>query len=218
MPLIALGAVWAARIEDYLLALLPLLGTFSVISGGIAGLFLSKLFKHGPKQKGPMFLCGAFSNFGSFGGFVCYMLWGEGSYAFVSLVKLLDEVNLVTIGYPVAKYYAQGTPRFNWEQLRDYLRDPLFIMPLSGVLGGLMLNLLQWERPYFYQALNELLIPATTFMLLVTTGLNLKLTSLRLYLKECFAISLVKFCFLPGDSRDIRLDVRFAPNRPGYAV
>lgn len=197
MPLVALGAVWAARIGDCRLALLPCLGTFSVISGGIAGLTISKLFKHGPEQKGPMFLCGAFSNFGSFGGFVCYMLWGEPSYALVSLYKLLDEVNLVVIGYPVARFYAQGNARWDWDQLKSYLRDPLFIMPASGVLLGLALNLLNWERPPLYQNINAVLIPIATIMLLVSTGLNIKLSSLRKYLKECLAISSVKFFFLP---------------------
>lgn len=197
MPLIVLGAVWAARINDYRLAFLPCLGTFSVISGGIAGLTISKLFKHGPKQKGPMFLCGAFSNFGSFGGFICYMLWGETSYALVSLYKLLDEVNLVIIGYPVARYYAQGTAQWDWEQLKSYLRDLFFIMPVSGVLLGLAFNLLNWERPLFYQNINAFLIPTVTLMLLVSTGLNIKLSSLRQYFKECLAISSIKFFFLP---------------------
>lgn len=198
IPLIALGAVWVARIEDYRLILLPGLGTFTVVSGGMAGLFFSRLLKHGPKQKGPMFLCGGFSNFGSFGGFISYMLWGEQSYAFVALTKLLDEVNLVTIGYPVAKYFAQGNPRINWEQIRKYLLDPVFIIPVTAVLSGLTLNLLKWERPPFFEGLNGFLIPATTFMLLVATGLNLKLASLRLYLRECIAVSLIKFLFLPA--------------------
>lgn len=52
-------------------------------------------------------------------------------------------------------------------------------------------------RPNVYTAVNEILIPLSTFVLLFSVGLNLRFSRISQYLKECFCISLIKFIAAP---------------------
>jgi len=67
-PVITLGAFWIAQLNDLKFIALPILGAIAITIGGVMGFTISKIFKHEKKQTGSMFVSGAFTNMGNFGG------------------------------------------------------------------------------------------------------------------------------------------------------
>jgi predicted permease len=77
------------------------------------------------------------------------------------------------------------------------LRDPFILTALASILIGGLLNVSGVERPAFYGALNRVLVPLGTVMLLASIGLAMRFRRVRDYLKESAAIAVVKFALVP---------------------
>jgi predicted permease len=54
------------------------------------------------------------------------------------------------------------------------------------------------QRPTFFKALNQILIPLATTLLLTSAGLTMRFSSFWKYRKECIAMAAIKFLILPA--------------------
>ncbi|MCJ7690693.1 MAG: hypothetical protein MUO60_15450, partial [Clostridiaceae bacterium] len=100
-PVVTLGAFWGIQLNDVKFIALPILGVAAISIGGVLGYTASKKLKHKRKQIGSMFVTGAFTNMGNFGGLICFTFFGEMSYAYVSMYKMFEEILYFLIGYPI---------------------------------------------------------------------------------------------------------------------
>ena len=176
MPISFAGAVWAVSFNDLRVALLPFIGVFALVTGGVLGLGLARLLRSPPKQTGVLFCCGSFTNIGAIGGLVCFMFLGETGFALVAMYKMLEEIAYYTIGFPIAKFYSgEGNRNENlWARILEILKDPFVIAVLSSFMIGLTLNLLGIERPHLFKLVTAMSIPAGTFVLIVSIGLGMR--------------------------------------------
>jgi predicted permease len=151
------------------------------------------------KQTGAFFACGSFTNIGSVGALICFMFLGEKGFALVPIYKLFEEVTYYGVGFPVAKYYSNthGAGESPWERLRGMARDPFILVALSAITLGGLLNASGMERPAFFHTLNSAFIPAGTILLLVSIGLAMRFKRVKRYLRECLAVSAIKFLLVP---------------------
>jgi predicted permease len=197
-PIITIGVFWIVKIDNVKLVAIPILGFTALVLGGILGLLFSKMLLHDRKQTGSMFVCGSFTNMGTFGGLICFAFFGEISFAFVSMYKLFEEFAYYLIGYPIAKFYGstENDNRTRKSAL-NILLDPFVFVYLISILLGLMLNFLGIDRPLEYKGINETLIPLTSILLVTTVGFNMRIKAIRGYLKESFAIASIKFIIMP---------------------
>jgi len=81
--------------------------------------------------------------------------------------------------------------------LKGLARDPLILVSVSALLLGGALNASGLERPAIYGAVNTVLIPLTTFLLLVSVGLALRFRRVGDYLRESAAVAAIKFAAVP---------------------
>ena len=198
-PIIFIGVFWTISIENPKLALLPVLGAVCIILGGIFAIILSKFLKLDNKKKGSMFVSGSFTNFGLFGTMFCFSFLGEASLAYVALFRLFEDFIYYTIGYPVAKSYAenrQKKDKFTSIILR-FSKDPFIITAILAMTVGGTLSFSPIERPEFYIVLIEILVPVATLLLMIPIGYHVKIEAIRRYIKESFSISFVKFIMVP---------------------
>lgn len=198
-PIIIIGAFWIVDIESSRLAFLPILGILSLGLGGIAAIGFSKILKLNRSKTGAMFTSGSFSNWGSFGTLFCFMLLGEESIVYIALFRLVEEFMYFVVGFPIAKTYGiNGKEKENWKQVSmRLLKDPFVMAAFLAIVIGGVLNISALERPNVYVSIISILVPLFTFLLVIPVGYNMHFNALKGYLKESFAIFIVKFTVLP---------------------
>ena len=199
LPISSIGALWIIKIEDVRIAVLPFLGFFALLVGGVLGLIAAKLLKLNRKKSGSMFTCGSFSNITSIGGVICYLFLGEKGYALFSLYKLFEVITYFAIGFPIAKSFSINvTIKENIiTRFKKIFMDIFVVVAIASMAIGLFLNLSGIERPEFYKIINAIFIPLGTVILLISIGLGMKFGKVRNYISECFAISVIKFILVP---------------------
>ncbi len=117
----------------------------------------------------------------------------------VSFYKLLEEFLYYAVGFPVAKSFstsAAGGERFI-KRLKTILTDLFVLVLLSSIFLGFALNLSGLPRPAFYQQINFIVIPLSSFLLLVSIGMALKFRRMGPYLKPGFLVAAIKFIVVP---------------------
>ena len=204
-PVITLGAFWRVRLDDPNYVALPLLGLAALALGGLLGWLFSRLLQHSRAKTGAMLVSASFTNLGNFGGFICFVFFGEGSYAFVSIYKMFEECFYYLIGYPLAKSYGTDIhgpvpgpfqPRAGNRFVR-VITDPFIRVYFVSITLGILLNFSGLPRPGFYQAMNSVLIPVSSLLLVLSVGYNMRFKAIQAYRKECLWVATVKFAIIP---------------------
>ena len=197
-PIAVVGAIWVISLKNATLIALPFVGLFALLAGGGIALVIARMFKLTPQKTGSMYVCGAFTNIGSIGALVCFVFLGEKGFALVLIYKLFEELSYYAIGFPIAKYYSSSTKE---ERIRDNLknltRDPFILVALSSIIIGGLLNFSGVDRPEFYATIIAVFVPLMSIILLASIGLALRFRRVRDYLRECVALSIIKFIFIP---------------------
>ena len=191
------GAIWALNISDIRIIALPFLGAFAVTLGGALALIAARAMKLPPRQKGVLVLCGGFTNIGSIGSLVTYILLGETAVALMPFYKLLETFLYYGVGFPYAKSMSSHSGEESGNRLREVLTDRFVVVAMTSMAIGLGLNLLGVQRPGFYPKLNSVLIPLGTLLLLSSIGMALRFGKMKAYLLEAGVVSLIKFVAVP---------------------
>ncbi len=209
-PVAVAGATWIVSIRDPALAALPLVGLFAIVTGGVLALGAARLLGLPPRKTGALFCCGSFTNIGSIGALVCYLYLGEAGFALVPIYKIFEEISYYSIGFPIAKHYSGSVvSEGRWDRLKGLARDPLILVSVSALLLGGALNASGLGRPALYGTVNAVLIPLTTFLLLVSVGLALRFRRVGDYLREAAAVAAVKFAAVPALTGSLALALGF---------
>lgn len=195
-PFIVATSFWVAALNDVKLIAIPLLGVSALALGGGAAIIFSKILGHDREKTGSMFVSGSFTNLGTFGGLICFAFFGEQTFVFVSMYKLLEEVYYYLIGYPIAKSFAAVTGEKK-NRLKMIITDPYVIVYFSSILFGFILNRTGITRPRVFTDINTMLIPIISVLLVSTVGYSMKFSKIGGYLKECLIVSGIKFIITP---------------------
>ncbi|MDY6791608.1 MAG: hypothetical protein SWH54_10095 [Thermodesulfobacteriota bacterium] len=197
-PIAIVGAIWVASIHDVRLAALPFNGLFALMSGGILALLAARLLRLKPRKIGAMFGCGSFTNIGSIGALICFVFLGETGFALVPIYKLFEELSYYAVGFPIAKYYSSSDKDEQiTRRLKDLLQDPFIIVALSSIILGGVLNISNLNRPAIFKSIVAVCVPLGTVLLLASIGMALKFRRVQDYIKECVAVSIIKFVLVP---------------------
>ena len=199
-PITVVGAIWVMELKDPRIATLPFLGMGQIFLGGLLALLFSKLLRLERKQAGSLFTCGSFTNLGTMGGLVCYVFLGEIGFGLVYIYRLFEEFIYYAIGFPIAKLFssAPGEREGLLNRLKTLATDPFILVSLCSLVLGSLLNLSGTKRPELYQTVNSILIPLAALLLIISIGLAMKISKVRDYLKECIAVSAIKFLIVPA--------------------
>ena len=191
------GAIWALKLSDIRIIALPFLGAFAIILSGVLAYLAAQGLRLGRKQNGVFVVCGGFTNIGSIGSLVCYILLGEPAVALMPFYKLFETFLYYGIGFPYAKSMSDKVYEDS-TRLMSVLTDKFVVVAMSSMAAGLGLNLMGFQRPAFYSQLNSILIPLGTLLLLSSIGMAMRFGKMRRYLGEAAVISLIKFIIVPS--------------------
>ncbi len=200
LPVTITGAIWVARVQNASIAALPLLGFGAIMLGGLCALATARWMSLPPYKAGALYGCGSFTNIGAIGALICYIFLGEAGFALVPIYKLLEELTYYSIGFPIAKYHSAKSSTGQDSvalRIKGLLTDPFIIATVSSIILGGLLNFGQVPRPALFKTVNAVFIPLGTSMLLVSIGLSMRFKRVRHYLRECLAVSMIKFVVVP---------------------
>ncbi|MCF7944967.1 MAG: AEC family transporter [Spirochaetia bacterium] len=196
-PIAFLGAIWIAPIRDIRIAALPILGILALIVGGAAAWLISSILKLDNKKKGSFVVCGSFTNIGSIGALMVFLLLGEKAFSLVPFYKLFEQFIYYGVGFPVAKSLAGKSDGKQEKKIRKLVTDPYIIVSMVSIITGLMLNIVGVGRPEWYGPLNSLLIPIASVLLIISIGLALKFGRMKPYLNLGILIMGIKYLIIP---------------------
>ena len=198
-PVAIVGAIWIARIEEARLIALPVVGFLALATGGGLALGAARMLRLAPRQTGALFGCGSFTNIGSIGALICFVFLGEPGFALVPIYKFFEEVSYYAIGFPIAKYYSgRATDDASTAaRLKGLIRDPFIQVAVASLILGGLLNVSGLQRPAVYGAVNAVLVPLATVLLLASIGLALRFGRVGGYLRECAVVAAIKFILVP---------------------
>ncbi len=199
-PITVIGAIWIIRFDHSRITLLPILGLFAVFSGGFWAVALSRLLRHDDSRRGSTFVCGAITNVGSIGGLTCYLFLGETGYALAPFYTLFVPLAQYCVGFSVAKLYSPmfATADPPLAPLKKIVVDPFILVSMASTLAGCLVNVSGVTRPTFWKGLNQVAIPLSTTLLLISAGLTMRVSSMTRYRLECAAMAGIKFVLLPS--------------------
>ena len=193
------GAIWALKLSDIRIIALPFLGAFAILLGGALAYLAAYVLKLGRKQNGVFVVCGGFTNIGSIGSLVCYILLGEPAVALMPFYKLFETFLYYGVGFSYAKSMSDTVSGVeNSNKFKQVLTDKFVLVAMSSMAVGLGLNLMGIQRPAFYSALNSFLIPLGTLLLLSSIGMAMRFGKMRGYMGEAGVISLIKLIIVPS--------------------
>ena len=201
-PVTIVSSVWVAPWKHWEMFSLPFICLFSLMLGAFTALFLAKRLGLNREQRGVYFVCGGFTNMGSLGGLISFILLGEAGYALVPFYGLFERFWYFLVGFPVAKSvssHAEGRDkdrRSRRKRVMTILLDPFVFATILSTLLGIILNLTV-ERPAFFGQINRIIIPANSFLLMISIGLAMHFGPMKHYLKAAFTMWGIKGILLP---------------------
>ena len=97
-----------------------------------------------------------------------------------------------------ARYYSGDSgDRSVSRRLFEISKDPFVRAAIAAFIIGLSLNVSGITRPHFFEALNTFLVPAGTFILLLSIGLGMRFSSVTSYYIEGLIVASIKFIAVP---------------------
>jgi len=198
-PIAILGATWMANIHNIKIAAMPFLGMTALFTGGCFAFIASKYLRLSRKQTGSYIVCGGFTNIGSLGALFCFIFLGEPGFALVPFYKLFEELIYYAIGFPLAKSFSDdftGTPSFI-HRIKTAATDIFVIVAVSSITIGLILNLSGIPRPEVYASINTIFIPFAALLLLISIGMAMRFSSVKLFFPHGLVIATIKFILVP---------------------
>jgi predicted permease len=198
MPISFAAAVWVVSFDDPRLILLPFLGAFILLLGGGLAWLFALASGQDARRRGSLFCCGSFTNLGSIGALISFVFLGEAGFALIAIYKIFEEVSYYTVGFPIARSCSvQQESGGGGGRIAGLWRDPFIAAALLALLSGMALNLSGLPRPGVFETINAFLVPAGTFVLLLSIGLGMRLGGIRANLREALVIAGIKFLLLP---------------------
>ena len=161
IPITVTTSVWIAPIRNLQVIALPFIGLFALAAGSLIAISFAKPLKLTRKQKAVFFVSGGFSNLGSLGSLVAFILLGEQGFALVSFYIFLERIWYFGVGFPYAKSHslADGSKENFKVIFSRMFIDPFVMTTILSMIAGIALNLGGLNRPGFFESVNAILVP-----------------------------------------------------------
>ncbi len=198
-PFIVMFSFWALDLSNAAIFTLPLLGVVITTLALIPAGFFSKIHKLSHRQAGSYIGAAMFSNIGyTLGGFIAFVLYGEIGFGLTVLYCLFFKPYFYTIGFYMAENYSARKATGVKDNLKRIFTEGIRLFPLLGLAAGVILNLLNLNRPLYIGGLNDILIPVTTFVYMFAIGLTMNFKAIKEFKSPVLSMSFIKFIWSPA--------------------
>ncbi len=210
IPISIAGSLWALKIENDTLILLPIIGTGVLLAGFLLGLIISRAQNLKSIQRGVVAPAAAYTNIGGVGAFAVFSFLGEQGFALVPLYKLFEELIYFGILFPFAARHSNETEI----AARKWWKDPTIQIMLAALVIGFGLNLSGISRPNFIEGLLSFTIPIGAFFMMLTTGVIFQFKNIKKNIPKALPVVILKptVLFLTAFALILLFDIHSLPN------
>jgi len=200
-PLVITFAFWSldfSKLAD--LAAMPIIGTVWMLAMLAPAAAVASILKLRQPQRGNFLLASMFSNNGiTLGAALCMVLFGEPGLQAAILFILGFTPLILIVGFGIGRHSARAAARISGEdpQAVPSLRL-LQIVPYTALAIGIVLNLLGVNRPQFLGTVARTAVLADVVIYSFAIGTLFSFGSVRRFIRECLAVSLLKFIVGPA--------------------
>ncbi|MBN1501154.1 MAG: hypothetical protein JW982_13415 [Spirochaetes bacterium] len=198
-PVTIVFSVWVAPWKHFEMFSLPFICVLTLALGAGIAFVLAGPLGLDRQQRAVYFVCGGFSNLGSLGGLVCFMLIGEAGYALVAFYLLFERIWYFSAGFSLAKSVSRYSTRkesFSAAAV-SLITDPFIALTLASTIIGIIFNMTM-ERPELFGTINRIVIPVNSFILMISIGLAMRFGPMRNYLKHALVMGMIKGLIMPA--------------------
>lgn len=174
IPFSVFISLWQLEQMRLELFYLPLIGLSVLLSGALVGKVVSAKHSLTDKQSAALVPVASMYNLGALGNLIVFTMYGEDAVAVLALFKLLEELFYFGGVFPYAKSKSQDAG-MRATKNKQVWKDPIFLIALTAVSSGLILNVVGIERPGFLYSFSHWMIPLGTFLLVFSVGLTFNL-------------------------------------------
>jgi predicted permease len=183
---------------------MSLLGVIALLTGALAGRTIIALRKSPDREAGAFLGCAAMTNILSFGGLICFVFWGNAGLQLTYLYKMFEQVLYFGVFYTWCSLYSPDMPPDHRGVIQSFRRNPITLVPLGTVLGGIAANAwlfhaygATFQLPPIYGAINNVAVPLQTGLMAFAVGLTMAPARLGGYKAEIGYIAGIKFVVTP---------------------
>jgi len=199
IPITVTTSVWIAPIKNLQIIALPFIGLSALAAGSLIALLFTGPLKLNRKQKAVYFVSGGFSNLGSLGSLIAFILLGEEGFALVAFYIFLERIWYFGVGFPYAKSHSldEGQRDSFKIILKRMFVDPFVLTTLLSMIAGIALNLSGLNRPDTFESINAVLVPLGSVFILISIGMGMKLGAVGNYIKHGLFMVMIKGLIIP---------------------
>lgn len=199
IPFTVATSIWIAPIRNLGIISLPFLGLTALAAGSFISLAMARIMKKDKRDGAVFFVSGGFTNLGSIGGLLAFLLLGEEAFALVAFYMFFEKIWYFGFGFPYARRCSliSGEQETMGETFKKMFADPYVLASLLSLVVGISLNYSGLDRPLFIKGVNGILVPLGAYFLIFSIGLGMKLSAVGKFWKEGLAVVLVKSFILP---------------------
>ena len=199
MPFINTFTFWNLDLSNLkILYMLPIFGLLIGFAGMLAARLISLYFGHTSRNRATLMECGLFSNIGlPMGAYICYKFLGEQALGLAILYTMIYPPMFFTVGVYIARRANIPDDKVHFGGLLQYLMDPMSVVPFTGIIIGVSLNLLGIDRHQFLGTVNGVIAHVSVVIFCVSIGLTIRLRNILPYIKEAVGISIYKLLVSP---------------------
>ncbi len=191
IPFSVFVSLWQLDSISSELLFLPVIGAIVIVTGTLVGIGLAKKFDLTPSQSGALVPITGLYNIGALGNLVVFISFGENGVAMMALFKLFEELLYFSVVFPYSKSQSQDEA-LKSTQNKQVWRDPIFIVALTAISLGLLLNITGVERPELFLSVSQWTIPVGTFLMIVSVGLTFNLKGGKKWQKIAITATVVR--------------------------
>lgn len=195
-PLLSALSLWAIRF-DARFVWLPFLGVLQQLIPGFIGYLFGHKRMSSLEGEGSFVISSLLSNRAMMGTLSVFILLGDQPYAMSQLVVFLEPVVTFAGAFPWAGNYQQRL--LHLEVMRFRLRSLLNrnMLPLLGMMAGILLHFSGYSRPDSLTLLFPYLIHLNAWSVLLPVGYSIHLSGIKRHLKPIGALAAIKFVVTP---------------------
>jgi predicted permease len=195
-PLVLTLGIWVLKIERSVM-ILPLIGAALSTLMLFVGMAVSKARGATRPQVGSFAFCAAISNIGhTMGGLICLILISEQAFTLSIAYHLYFMFFIYLVCFPLARLFGESHQGSLARSILGAFTD-IRSMPMLGIVLGFVLMKSGRERPPEFSTVQVLVVSASTVMVMFGLGLTFQFRRIRDYIKECLAMSVLKFAVTP---------------------
>lgn len=175
----------------------PLFGIVFLFTGGISALILSSKFQIHPLKAASVFVGGMFTNLGTIGGLICYVMFGTMGYLLANLFIVFEVFIYYLIGFPLSYLISK-------DQVKDFKLDfsglkgkSYAFIQIFAIIVGLLLKWSSLAHPAIMDDVAGTIIPFVTGSIGFAIGITMKLGEINKNKREIALILTARHIIAP---------------------